>query len=88
MNLVWFQRYVFGSIRTFEPRSKRSNIRGVKFIELARFSHHFVRMSMVCKIRVGNGGNFPSHLDRSQKHIELGRIRAFDFGLSIEGKFD
>jgi hypothetical protein len=41
INLVWFQRDVFGSIRTFQPHSKRFNIGCVKCIELARFSYHF-----------------------------------------------
>jgi hypothetical protein len=41
-----------------------------------------------CKISAENGGNFPSHLDRSQKHIEICRIRGFDFGLSLKVKFD
>jgi hypothetical protein len=76
------------SIRTFEPRSKRFNIGGVKVIELARFSHHFVRMTLVRKIKAKNEGTSPSHLDRFQKHIELGRIRGFDFRLAIEVKFD
>jgi hypothetical protein len=31
---------------------------------------------------------FPSHLDGSQKHIELDRIEGFDFRLLIEVKFD
>jgi hypothetical protein len=31
---------------------------------------------------------FPSHLDGSQKHIELGRNRSFDFCWTIEVKFD
>jgi hypothetical protein len=76
------------SIRTFEPRSKQLNIGCVKCIELARSSHHFVRMNLVCKIRAENGGIFPSHLDGSQKHINLGRIRGFDFRLAIAVKFD
>jgi hypothetical protein len=63
INLVWFPRYVFGSMRTFEPRSKRFNIGCVKCIELARLSHHFVRMDLICKIRAENGGIFQSHLD-------------------------
>jgi hypothetical protein len=33
-------------------------------------------------------GIFPLHLDGSQKHIELGRIKGFDFRLAIEVKFD
>jgi hypothetical protein len=41
-------------------------------------------MILVCKIRAENGGNFPSHLDGSQKHIELGRIRGFDPSLATE----
>jgi hypothetical protein len=45
-------------------------------------------MDLVCKIRVENEGIFPSHLDSSQKHIELGRIRGFDFRLAKEVKFD
>jgi hypothetical protein len=83
-----FQRYVFGSIGTNEPRSKRFNIGCVKCIKLERFSHHFLRMTLVCKISAENGDIFPSHLDGSQKHIELGRIRGFDFPLAIEVKFD
>jgi hypothetical protein len=43
---------------------------------------------LVCKNRAENVGNFAALLDRSQKHIELGQIRGFDFGLSIEVKFD
>jgi hypothetical protein len=43
-------------------------------------------MTLVCKIMAENVGNFPAHLDKSQKHIELGRIRGFDFGLYIEVK--
>jgi hypothetical protein len=88
MNLVWFHRYVFGSIRTFEPRSKCFNVGSVKFIELAQFSHHFVRMTLIRKIKAENEGILPSHLDRFQKHIKLGRIRGFDFRLAIEVKFD
>jgi hypothetical protein len=88
INIVWFQRFVFRSIRTFEPRSKRFNIGCVKCVDLARLSHLFVRMTLVCKIRAENGGIFPSHLDGTQKHIELGRIRGFDFRLAIDGKFD
>jgi hypothetical protein len=87
-NIVWFQRFVFRSIRTFEPRTKPFNIGCVKYIELARLSHHFVRMTLVCKIRAENGGISPSHLDGSQKLTELGRIRGFDFRLAIEVKFD
>jgi hypothetical protein len=60
----------------------------VKCIELARFSHHFVRMNLVCKIKAENGGIFQSHLDGTQKHNEFGRIRGFDFRLAIEVKFD
>jgi hypothetical protein len=60
----------------------------MKCIELARFPHHFVRMTLVCKIKAENGGISPSHLDVSQKHIELGRIRGIDFRLALEVKFD
>jgi hypothetical protein len=88
MNLVWFQRFVFGSIRTFEPRSKRFKIGCVKNIELARLSHHFEGMTLVYKISSENGGIFLSHLDGSQKLTELGRIRRFDFRLATEVKFD
>jgi hypothetical protein len=73
---------------TFESRLKRFNIRYVKCIELAQFLPHFVRMDLVWKIRSENRGIFPSHLDGSQKHIALGRIRGFDFRLAIEVKFD
>jgi hypothetical protein len=38
--------------------------------------------------RAENGGIFPSHLDGSWNHIELGRIKGFDFRLAIEVKFD
>jgi hypothetical protein len=79
---------VFGSIGTFQPRTKRFNIGRVKYIELARFSHHFVRRTLVWKIRAEIMGILQSHLDGSQKHIELGRIRGFDFRLAIEVKFD
>jgi hypothetical protein len=72
INLVWFQRFVFGSIRTFEPGSKRFNIGCVKCVEIARLSHQFVGMTLVCKIRAENESIFPLHLDSSQKHIELG----------------
>jgi hypothetical protein len=57
-------------------------------IELERFSHHFERMTLVCKITAENGGIFPSRLDGTQKHIELSRIKGFDFRLPIEVKFD
>jgi hypothetical protein len=87
-NLVRFQRYEFGSIRTFESRSKRFNIAFAKFIELAQFSHHFVRTTLVREIRAENGDIFQSHLDGSQNHFELGRIRGSDFRLAIEGNFD
>jgi hypothetical protein len=60
----------------------------VKFIDLAQFSHHFVRTSLVCEISAENGDIFQSHLDGSQKHFELGRIRGSDFFLAIEVKFD
>jgi hypothetical protein len=40
------------------------------------------------QIGAENGGIFQSHLDGSQKHINLGRIRGSDFGLAIEVKFD
>jgi hypothetical protein len=43
---------------------------------------------LVCSIRAENRGIFPSHLDGSQKHIELGRIRGFDFRIAIEVWFD
>jgi hypothetical protein len=56
INLVCFPRFVFGSMRTFEPRSKRFNIGCVKCIKLARFSLHFGRMDLICKIRAKNGG--------------------------------
>jgi hypothetical protein len=75
-------------MRTLEPRSKRLNIGRVKCIELARFSRHFLRITLICKIKAENGGIFPSHLDVSQKHFELGRIGGFDFHLVIEVKFD
>jgi hypothetical protein len=88
INLVWFQRYVFDSIRTFEPRFKRFNTGYAKCIELSRFSNHFVRMTVVCKIRAENGGIFPSHLDSSLNYIELGWIRGFELRLAIEVKFD
>jgi hypothetical protein len=88
MNLVWFQRYVFGGIRTFESRSKRFSNRCAKCNVLARFLKHFVRMNLVCKIWAKKGGIFQSHLHGSQKHIELGAIRGFDFRLAIEVKFD
>jgi hypothetical protein len=88
INLVLFQRYVFGSIRAVEPRCKGFNIECVKCIELVLFSHHFVRMTLVCKIRAENWGIFPSDLDGSWKHTELGRIRGFDFRLAIKVKFD
>jgi hypothetical protein len=48
----------------------------------------FERMTLVCNIRAENDFIFQSHLDRSQKHIEIGRIRGFDFRLAIEVKFD
>jgi hypothetical protein len=72
----------------FEPCSERFNIGCVKFIELARFSHHFVRMDLICKIRAENVCIFTSHLDGSYKHNELGRISGFDVRLAIEEKFD
>jgi hypothetical protein len=71
-----------------KPRSKRFNIRRAKCIELARFSHHFVRMTLNCKIRAECGGVFQSHHDGSEKYFELGRIRGFDFRLAIEVVFD
>jgi hypothetical protein len=55
---------------------------------ISAVSHHFVRMTMVCKIKAGNGGISKSHFDGSYKHIELGRSRGFDFRLSTEAKFD
>jgi hypothetical protein len=64
------------------------NIGCVQYIELARFSHNFQRMTLVCKIRAEKEGIFISHLDGSWEHNELGRIRGFDFLLAIEGKFD
>jgi hypothetical protein len=88
INLVWFHRFVFGSIRTFDPRFERFNIGCVKCVELARLSHPFVRMTLVYKIKPENGGIFIPHLYGSQKHIELSRIRGFDFRLTIEVKFD
>jgi hypothetical protein len=45
-------------------------------------------MTFVRKIRAENEGILPSHLDRFQKNIELGRIRGFDFHLAIEVQFD
>jgi hypothetical protein len=45
-------------------------------------------MTLVCKIWAENGSIFPSHIDGSQKHIELGRIKGFDFRLALEEKFD
>jgi hypothetical protein len=72
----------------FEPGFKRFNIGCVKCMELAQFSHHFVRMDLVSKIRAENGCVFPSHLDGFQKHIELGQTCGFDFRLPIEMKFD
>jgi hypothetical protein len=57
-------------------------------MELALFLHHFLRMTLVRKIKAENGSIFPSHLDGSQKLTELGRIRRFDFRLAIEVKFD
>jgi hypothetical protein len=82
-----FQQYVFVSIQTFEPRSKRFNIGCAKCIEYERFSDHIVLMTSVCKIRAETGGIFQSHLYGSYKHTELGRIRGFDFRLAIEVKF-
>jgi hypothetical protein len=55
---------------------------------ISAVSHHFVRMTLVCKIIAENRGIFPSHLDGSQKHIDLGRIRGFDFRLAIDVMFD
>jgi hypothetical protein len=40
------------------------------------------------KIRAENWGIFPSYLDSSQKHIDLGRNRGIDFRLAIEAKID
>jgi hypothetical protein len=71
----------------FEPRSKRFSIGCVKCIELAHFSHNFVRMTLVCTIRAENKGVFPSLLDGFQKHIELGQFWGFGFRLAIEVKF-
>jgi hypothetical protein len=45
-------------------------------------------MTLVYKIRTENWGIFQSHHDGSQKHIELGRIKGFDFHFTIEVKFD
>jgi hypothetical protein len=45
-------------------------------------------MDLICKTRAENGGILPSHLDGSEKHIELGRISGFDVRLAIEVKFD
>jgi LysR family hydrogen peroxide-inducible transcriptional activator len=58
-----------GSIRTFEPRSKRLNIECAKYIELARFSNIFVRMYFVRKIMAENGGIFLSHFDGFQNTL-------------------
>jgi hypothetical protein len=88
INLVLFQRYIFGSIRTFEPRSKRFNIRCVECIEVEIFSHYFVLLTFVCKFRDEFGVIFTSYLDSSHKHIEIDRIRGFDFRLTIVVKFD
>jgi hypothetical protein len=41
-------------------------------------------MNLIYKISAENVGIFPLHLDGSQKHIKLGRIRGFDFRLAIE----
>jgi hypothetical protein len=60
----------------------------VKSIELAWFSHLFVRIDLVCKIRAENEGILASHHDGSQKQFEFGRIRGFDLRLPIEVKFD
>jgi hypothetical protein len=53
----------------FQPRFKQFNIGCVKCIELAQFSHHFVRMTLVCEISAENGDIFLSHHDGSQKHM-------------------
>jgi hypothetical protein len=47
-------------------------------------------MDLICKIRAETGGILPSHLDSSEKHIELGRgrISGFDVQLAIEVKLD
>jgi hypothetical protein len=45
-------------------------------------------MDLVCKIRAENDGILPSHHDSSQKQLELGRIRGFDFRLAVEVKLD
>jgi hypothetical protein len=45
-------------------------------------------MTLVGKIREENGGIFQSHLEGFEKHIELSRIRSFDFRLAIEVMFD
>jgi hypothetical protein len=45
-------------------------------------------MTLVWKIRAENGGIFESHHDGSQQHIELARIRGFDFRLAMEVKYD
>jgi hypothetical protein len=45
-------------------------------------------MSLVSKIRGEKGDIFQSHFDGTQKHIELGGIRGFEFCLAIELKFD
>jgi hypothetical protein len=45
-------------------------------------------MDLIYKIRAEDGGIFPSHHDGSQKHIELGRNRGYDFSLAVEVKFD
>jgi hypothetical protein len=45
-------------------------------------------MDLVWRIRAENEGILPSHHGGNQKHIELGRIRSFDFRLANEVKFD
>jgi hypothetical protein len=65
LNIVWFQRFVYRSNRTFERRSKRLKIGCVKCIEWARFSHNFVRMTLVCRNWIENRGIFQSHHDGS-----------------------
>jgi hypothetical protein len=45
-------------------------------------------MNLVSKIKAESGAIFESHPDGSQKHIELGRSRGFEFRLAIEVMFD
>jgi hypothetical protein len=41
-------------------------------------------MTLVCEIIAENGGIFPSNLDGCLKHIELGRIKGYDFRKAIK----